>query len=115
MAATVGRGRPDPGKDGRPQSCGQGGLAHPAPDDGRPARPCGPQLLEAIQAELAQGRRLNLRDAGILLGIMLDKAELLAAQTGGSDGRSMSREDIMARLRDMAADMRQRKEAAGDG
>jgi hypothetical protein len=71
----------------------------------------GAQLLEAIQAELAKGRRLNLRDAGILLGIMLDKAELLAAQTGGTDGPRMSKEELLGRLRELAADWQERREA----
>jgi hypothetical protein len=71
--------------------------------------------LEAIQAELAQGRRLNLRDAGILLGIMLDKAELLAAQTGGTDGSGMDDEARMARLREMVAELAGRAKADQDG
>jgi hypothetical protein len=59
----------------------------------------GVQLLEAIQRELAEGRRLNLRDAGILLGIMLDKAEALSALTGGSpDQLDLSPEANQARL-----------------
>jgi hypothetical protein len=40
------------------------------------------QLLEAISRDLAQRKRLNLPDAGILLGIVLDKAEALAAGSG---------------------------------
>jgi hypothetical protein len=75
----------------------------------------GAQLLEAIQADLAQRKRLNLRDAGILLGIMLDKAELLGAQTGSSDGRGLSREDSIARITEMARDLAERAKAAGDG
>jgi hypothetical protein len=42
----------------------------------------GQQLLDAIERDLAERKRLNLRDAGILLGIMLDKAELLTERTG---------------------------------
>ena len=75
----------------------------------------GGQLLEAIQRELAQGRRLNLRDAGILLGIMLDKAELLVAATGGADGRSMGREDSIARIHELVAGISQRREADQGG
>jgi hypothetical protein len=75
----------------------------------------GAQLLEAIQRELAQGRRLNLRDAGILLGIMLDKAELLVAATGGADGRSMGREDSIARIRELVAGISERREAEQGG
>jgi hypothetical protein len=71
----------------------------------------GAQVLEAIQRELAQGRRLNLRDAGILLGIMLDKAELLAAQTGGADGAGMSQEDAVVRIRELVAGISERREA----
>jgi hypothetical protein len=72
----------------------------------------GAELLEAIRGELAQRKRLNLRDAGIVLGIMLDKAELLAAQTGGSDGPTMSHEERIARLRELAAEWRKRAEAS---
>jgi hypothetical protein len=75
----------------------------------------GAQLLEAIQGELAKGRRLNLRDAGILLGIMLDKAELLAAQTGGTDGAAMSPEESIARIRELATAINQRAGADQDG
>ena len=71
------------------------------------------QLLEAISRELAERKRLNLRDAGILLGIMLDKAELLSTLTGGTD-QAMDSEVAAARFREMAAELRQRK-AAGDG
>jgi hypothetical protein len=67
----------------------------------------GAELLEAIQAELAKGRRLNLRDAGILL----DKAELLAAQTGGTAGSGLSEQEVAARLREIAANLRERAEA----
>jgi hypothetical protein len=58
----------------------------------------GAQLLEAIQRELAERRRLNLRDAGILLGIMLDKAELLAAATGTSGRGDLTPEQSLDRL-----------------
>jgi hypothetical protein len=58
----------------------------------------GAQLLEAIQRDLAERKRLNLRDAGILLGIMLDKAELLAAATGASGRGDLTPEQSMARL-----------------
>jgi hypothetical protein len=76
----------------------------------------GAQLLEAaIQADLAQRKRLNLRDGGILLGIMLDKAELLAAQTGSSDGRGLSRADSIARFIEMSRELAERAKAAGDG
>jgi hypothetical protein len=75
----------------------------------------GAQLLEAIQRDLAERKRLNLRDAGILLGIMLDKAELLAAQTGGTDGRAMGREDSIARIRELLAGISQRREADQGG
>jgi hypothetical protein len=75
----------------------------------------GAQLLEAIQADLAQRKRLNLRDAGILLGIMLDKAELLAAQTGGADGSGMDDEARLARLREMAAELAGRAKADQGG
>jgi hypothetical protein len=74
----------------------------------------GAQLLEAIQRDLAQRRRLNLRDAGILLGIMVDKAELLAAQTGGSDGHP-DEVDAVARIRQLLAGIEQRREADQDG
>jgi hypothetical protein len=74
----------------------------------------GAQLLEAIQRDLAERKRLNLRDAGILLGIMLDKAELLAAQTGGTDGRS-SPEDSVARIRELVAGINERRGADQGG
>ncbi len=45
----------------------------------------GGRLIERIEAELAADRRLNLRDAGILLGITLEKAELLSAPLPGAD------------------------------
>jgi hypothetical protein len=78
----------------------------------------GAQLLEAIQRELAERRRLNLRDAGILLGIMLDKAEALSALTGGASGNlDMSPEANQARLPrlyEMLDVLEERREAAGD-
>jgi hypothetical protein len=74
----------------------------------------GAQLLAAIQRDLQDRKRLNLRDAGILLGITLDKAELLTAQTGGSDGR-MDPEDSIARLRELLAGLSERREADTDG
>jgi hypothetical protein len=58
----------------------------------------GAQLLEAIQRDLAERKRLNLRDAGILLGIMLDKAELLAAQTGATWSGDVSPEESIAHI-----------------
>jgi hypothetical protein len=58
----------------------------------------GAQLLEAIQRDLAERKRLNLRDAGILLGIMLDKAELLAERTGGAWGGDVSSEQSIAQI-----------------
>jgi hypothetical protein len=79
----------------------------------------GVQLLEAIQRELAQGRRLNLRDAGILLGIMLDKAEALSAVTGGGrDQLDLSPEANQARIQrinQLLAVVSQRAREAGDG
>lgn len=75
----------------------------------------GAELLEAIQHDLAQRKRLNLRDAGILLGIMLDKAELLGTQTGGSDGRGLDREDSIARIKEMAGELAERARAAQGG
>jgi hypothetical protein len=72
----------------------------------------GAQLLEAIQRDLASRKHLNLRDAAILLGVTLDKAELLSALTGGTDGRS-SPEDSIARIREMVAGINER--AGGDG
>jgi hypothetical protein len=61
----------------------------------------GAQLLEAIQRDLAERKRLNLRDAGILLGIMLDKAELLAERTGWAGGGEGSAEQSMAHITSM--------------
>jgi hypothetical protein len=58
----------------------------------------GAQLLEAIQRDLAERKRLNLRDAGILLGIMLDKAELLAERTGWAGGGDVSAEQSIAHI-----------------
>jgi hypothetical protein len=58
----------------------------------------GAQLLEAIQQDLAQRKRLNLRDAGILLGIMLDKAELLSQRTGWDDDLGVSAEQSIVQL-----------------
>ena len=72
----------------------------------------GAQLLEAIQRDLAQRKRLNLRDAGILLGIMLDKAELLAAAGGDA---AATPADLDARLRGMLADLQERAEADQGG
>src|SRR5215207_5696394 len=71
-------------------------------------------LLEAIERELVQGRRLNLRDAGILLGIMLDKAELLAAATGAARNGDVSPEQSLARL-DTLLDVLEDRAEAGHG
>ena len=71
-------------------------------------------LVEA-DAEALDCARLNLRDAGILLGIMVDKAELLTAQTGGADGSGMDDEARMARLREMVAELAGRAKADQDG
>jgi hypothetical protein len=67
--------------------------------------------MDAIQRDLASRKHLNLRDAGILLGIMVDKAELLAAQTGGSDGSGMDDEARLVRLQQIAQDLAERAEA----
>jgi hypothetical protein len=75
----------------------------------------GVQLLEAIERELAQGRRLNLRDAGILLGIMLDKAELLAAATGATGYGDASPEQSLARLDTLLDVLEDRAEARHGG
>jgi hypothetical protein len=74
----------------------------------------GAQLLEAIQADLAQRKHLNLRDAAILLGVAVDKAELLTAATGGSGGPS-SPEDSIARIRELATVINERREADQGG
>jgi hypothetical protein len=74
----------------------------------------GAQLLEAIQRELAERKRLNLRDAGILLGIMLDKAELLAAQTGATGYGELSPEQSLARI-DTLLDVLEDRAEAGHG
>jgi hypothetical protein len=72
----------------------------------------GAQLLEAIQRDLAQRRRLNLRDAGILLGIMLDKAELLAAVTAGTGtSEAMDEGERAARAQQILQDWQERKVA----
>jgi hypothetical protein len=77
----------------------------------------GVQLLEAIQRELAQGQRLNLRDAGILLGIMLDKAEALSALTGGGqlDISPEANQARLERIHQLLDVFQERAEAAGDG
>jgi hypothetical protein len=75
----------------------------------------GQQLLEAIQRDLAERKRLNLRDAGILLGTMLNKAELLAAQTGAIGREDVSPEQSIARITQMLDVLQERAEAAGDG
>jgi hypothetical protein len=79
----------------------------------------GGQLLEAIQRELAERRRLNLRDAGILLGIMLDKAGALSALTGGASGNLDTSPEAnqarLFRLYEMLDVLEERREAAGDG
>jgi hypothetical protein len=71
----------------------------------------GAQLLEAIQRDLQERKRLNLRDAAILLGVMLDKAELLSVQTGATDGPGVPGDELVARLQAIAAAMRARAEA----
>jgi hypothetical protein len=58
----------------------------------------GAQLLDAIQRDLAECKRLNLRDAGILLGIMLDKAELLTERTGWVGGGDTSAEQSIVQI-----------------
>jgi hypothetical protein len=73
----------------------------------------GAQLLEAIQRDLAERKRLNLRDAGILLGIMLDKAELLAERTGWAGDGDVSAEQAVAQLEATLDAIESR--AAGDG
>lgn len=45
---------------------------------------------------MAERKRLNLRDAGILLGILLDKAELLAERSGWAGGGEGSAEQSIA-------------------
>jgi hypothetical protein len=73
----------------------------------------GAQLLEAIQRDLADRKRLNLRDAGILLGIMLEKAELLTARTGWAEDEDVSAEQAVAQLEATLNAIEPR--AAGDG
>jgi hypothetical protein len=73
----------------------------------------GAQLLEAIQRDLAQRQRLNLRDAGILLGIMLDKAELLSERTGWAGDEDVSAEQSIADINRVLDAIE--SQAAGDG
>jgi hypothetical protein len=73
----------------------------------------GAQLLEAIQRDLAERKRLNLRDAGILLGIMLDKAELLSERTGWAEGGDVSAEEAVATINRVLDAIEPR--VAGDG
>jgi hypothetical protein len=74
----------------------------------------GAEVLSAIERDLADRKRLNLRDAAILLGVVIDKAEGLSALTGGADGR-MAPEDSIARLRELLAGLSERREAGQDG
>jgi hypothetical protein len=74
----------------------------------------GAQLLEAIQRDLAERKRLNLRDAGILLGIMLDKAELLAAKGRATGYGELSPEQSLARI-DTLLDVLEDRAGAGHG
>jgi hypothetical protein len=80
---------------------------------GGPGPSRGPRSRPSSSAS-AERKRLNLRDAGILLGIMLDKAELLAAQTGFGYGAAApspeAARDTLIRVLD-AIEPR----AAGDG
>jgi hypothetical protein len=70
----------------------------------------GAQLLEAIQRDLAERKRLNLRDAGILLGIVLDKAELLTAATGGASSlEAMPDTERVEHLQRILGDLQARK------
>jgi hypothetical protein len=73
----------------------------------------GAQLLEAIQRDLAERKRLNLRDAGILLGIMLDKAEQLTERTGWAGDGDVSAEQSIDGINRVLDVIEAR--AAGDG
>ena len=43
----------------------------------------GAELLEKIRDDLAKRDRVNMRDAAILFGVLMDKAELLTERQGG--------------------------------
>jgi hypothetical protein len=76
----------------------------------------GAQVLEAIQQDLSDRKRLNLRDAAILLGVVVDKAELLTAVAGGVGSlEAMSDTDRLERVRTIVDDLQQRAEADQDG
>ena len=44
----------------------------------------GAELLEKIRDDLAKRDRVNMRDAAILFGVLMDKAELLTERQGGA-------------------------------
>jgi hypothetical protein len=46
---------------------------------------------------------------------VVDKAELLAAQTGGADGAGMGREESIAGIRELVAGISERREADQGG
>jgi hypothetical protein len=56
-----------------------------------------------------------LRDAGILLGLLLDKAELLSTLTGSSDGSDLPLEERWERIAEWARVLEERREAEQGG
>jgi hypothetical protein len=73
------------------------------------------QLLEAIGRDLAERKRLNLRDAGILLGIVLDKAEAITAAAGPGPLEPRSDEEVREHLTGLISLWQERAKAGGDG
>jgi hypothetical protein len=72
------------------------------------------QALTTAGKELEAGHTIKARDATVVAGIALDKAELLAAKAGPDAGGHPEVAEVIVRLRELHADLQARK-AAGNG
>jgi hypothetical protein len=67
------------------------------------------QAVGRASAELEQGHTAKARDAAVVLGIALDRAEALARAAGPDPSAQPEMAEVVGRLRELAADLQARK------
>jgi hypothetical protein len=65
-------------------------------------------VREALEQATRSGRKFPLRDLALAYAVLVDKAELLIARTGGADAPPIPAETRLARLRELAGVLEQR-------
>ena len=67
-----------------------------------------------MEKELAAGHTSKARDAAVVAGIVIDKGEQLVKAAGsGSDGARPTRDETIARLRALTAELRAQAQTGG--